>query len=711
MKKTLKKLTNVTLATTLSVGPTLTPLMTHAEELDFPTAEEQTQTILDGPTLENEQLLNELEQENDDFLEEENLMDPLEELPANESEEQLFVEKEASKETSLSQTEVESVHSETSEVMELNIDSFILDDWTYTETQDSITLTAYLGLETSIYIPGKFQGKQIILKDLKIFPSNMTHLQLEAIDDQKVGLGTTSLRQAFYNNSKVISLDLSGLDTSEVIDMRSVFQSATNLTTLDVSDWDTSNVTNMSNMFFETSVTSLDLNHFNTSKVTDMRWMFQRAYKLTTLDISNWDTSNVTNMSQMFAYTPKLTTLDLSEWDTSNVVSMQGMFEWASALTSLDLSKWDTSKVTTMYYMFYNASGLTTLDVSGWDTSNVVSMYGMFEKASKLTSLDLSKWDVSKAWGMERMFRDMDNLRILNLGEFKRPQALSGLFYTDTIQPLVIMTTNDELKAYDFVSDNRTGVQFRFETNGGRFSDGTTELVSPEFLVIESQEEVEQLLKNVETPSKEGYQFAEWELTTPLSDNELEALYQRMSGTYQAKWRLPNVAPVIEAEDVTIYEGDSFNALDYASATDDEDGPITLTEDNIVFNNVNPSTPGIYQVTYKVTDQEGATSSKTITVTVLKKEVVELPETDSSTDDTNNDVEKPTPPTTEKPNEPSIEKPTDKPTEKPSTPTTDHQQPNGTNQETIETGFTNFAMLFVGLFACLQGLMVWKHKK
>ena len=77
-----------------------------------------------------------------------------------------------------------------------------------------------------------------------------------------------------------------------------------------------------------------------------------------------------------------------------------------------------------------------------------------------------------------------------------------------------------------------------------------------------------------------------------------------------------NTAPTISANDVTLNVGDTFDPLANVTATDKEDGTITLTKDNIIANDVDTSKAGTYHVTYKVTDKNGASAKKTITVTV-----------------------------------------------------------------------------------------------
>lgn len=65
-----------------------------------------------------------------------------------------------------------------------------------------------------------------------------------------------------------------------------------------------------------------------------------------------------------------------------------------------------------------------------------------------------------------------------------------------------------------------------------------------------------------------------------------------------------------------IAAGHSFDPLKNATAFDSEDGEIVLTEANVISNTVDVSKAGTYEIVYQVTDSYGATTTKTITVTV-----------------------------------------------------------------------------------------------
>ena len=246
----------------------------------------------------------------------------------------------------------------------------------------------------------------------------------------KIATQTTALM--FNDCPKLASLDLSGLDTSDVTNMSNMFSYCWSLTSLDLSPLDTSNVTNMRGMFSEcSSLASLDLSPLDTSNVTDMSYMLSGCSKLTSLDLSPLDTSKVTNMSYMLYYCPSLTSLDLSPLDTSNVTNMSSMLRGCSRISSFDLSPLDTSNVTDMSYMLSGCSKLTSLDLSSFDTSQVESMGGMFDGCSRLASLDLSSFDTSNVTGMSRMFHGCSSLSSLDVSSFdtSRVTDMSDMFH------------------------------------------------------------------------------------------------------------------------------------------------------------------------------------------------------------------------------------------------------------------------------------------
>ena len=262
--------------------------------------------------------------------------------------------------------------------------------------------------------------------------SNMAY---RAIDSPDLS-GVSDASRMFYNAYR-FNADLSGWNTSSVIDMSGMFSNAdaftgkglsswdvsgvTDMSDMfrytpafngDLSEWDTSSVTDMSGMFNNAHTFNSDLSGWNTSSVTYMGGMFDGATSFTGGGLSSWDVSSVTDMTNMFTASASFNS-DLSSWDVSSVTDMSGMFSHARAFNS-DLSGWDTSSVTSMRYMFYSAASFNS-DLSGWDTSSVTGTSNMFQGATSFTGKGLSSWDVSGVTSMSNMFQGASSFR-QNLG-------------------------------------------------------------------------------------------------------------------------------------------------------------------------------------------------------------------------------------------------------------------------------------------------------
>ena len=76
-----------------------------------------------------------------------------------------------------------------------------------------------------------------------------------------------------------------------------------------------------------------------------------------------------------------------------------------------------------------------------------------------------------------------------------------------------------------------------------------------------------------------------------------------------------NQSPVIHAQNRIVNKGDSFNPLEGVTAMDEEDGEFTANIE-VINNTVNVNEIGIYEVTYRVQDSNGATTIITVDVEV-----------------------------------------------------------------------------------------------
>ena len=119
--------------------------------------------------------------------------------------------------------------------------------------------------------------------------------------------------------------------------------------------------TNGSGMFaYLDNVDTLDLTGLDTSNMTSMTYMFYNSNSLKSINLSNFNTSKLLYANNMFNGCTSLESLDLSNFNTSKVTSMIDMFYGDSKLTTLDLSSFDITSVTDFSNMLFNTGGVTT---------------------------------------------------------------------------------------------------------------------------------------------------------------------------------------------------------------------------------------------------------------------------------------------------------------------------------------------------------------
>ncbi|EMY4659468.1 BspA family leucine-rich repeat surface protein [Listeria monocytogenes] len=398
----------------------------------------------------------------------------------------------------------------------------------------------------------------------------------------------------FLYTLNITELDVSGLDTSAVSNMRGMFYRCSALEELDVSHFDTSSVTNMLYMFCDNEkLEKLDVSNFDTSSVTDIRMMFENCSGLEELDVSNFDTSSVTTMTSMFRNCSGLEELDVSNFDTSSVTNMTSMFQNCTSLEKLDISNFDTSSVTVMNYMFQNCTSLEEQDVSNFDTSSVTDMQGMFRNCTSLKEQDVSNFDTSSVTNMSYMFDGCTSLEELDLSTFDTSSvpttaymfqnctALKSLYldnftYTPRTTDMFKGTTS---LTYLFVShkiwdlsslentnwyDEKNWVQFsnitqlqiyhqkQSEPTGyrkGAFLSLTMDAMGGQFEDAEEQKvqnKVSGEYWDEIVPVKEGHYFDGWYLDRNFTNKFDFSLPATVSATLYAKW-VENYTVVIPA--------------------------------------------------------------------------------------------------------------------------------------------------------------------
>lgn len=110
-------------------------------------------------------------------------------------------------------------------------------------------------------------------------------------------------------------------------------------------------------------VEEIDLTYLNTMNVVNMEGVFYECESLKELDLSKFNTSNVVGMAFMFSGCKNLEEALLGSFDTSKVVDMLAMFENCINLRKLDLSSFTITGDTYFEDLLMNVDNLVEVSV------------------------------------------------------------------------------------------------------------------------------------------------------------------------------------------------------------------------------------------------------------------------------------------------------------------------------------------------------------
>ena len=262
---------------------------------------------------------------------------------------------------------------------------------------------------------------------------NVSTLDLSGLDTSNM----TNMTYMFYNSTSLTNIDVSGFDTSKAVNMSGMFNGCTNLENLNLSNFNTEKVTSMTQMFWGCNkLYNINLSSFNTSKVTTMTHMFRECYSLVNLNLSNFDTSNVKSFFYMFAGCNSLEYLDLSNFNTRNATEMTYMFYNCTNLKELNISSFDTTKVTKMASMFQDCASLEKINLLSFDPNNVTTMNSMFFRCSSLEEIDVHNFETKNVTNMSNMFRNCFKLKTIYVSKSWNTSLVTDstyMFLNDTL--------------------------------------------------------------------------------------------------------------------------------------------------------------------------------------------------------------------------------------------------------------------------------------
>lgn len=220
-----------------------------------------------------------------------------------------------------------------------------------------------------------------------------------------------------FSDLTITSLDLKGLDTSQIENAESMFENDYYLTKLNISSFNTSKMKNIKSMFEKcTNLPSIDISHFDTSNVETMESLFYCCEKAKTINVSGINTSKVTIMTGMFSGCKSVQSIDFSSFDTTNVVSFYNMFSDCRSVSIFDLTSFKTANVKDIRWMFAYTSPQKIKGLETWNLSEVTSLRCTFYRTT-MSELNLPK--LYNVDDMNNAFSYNPNLKTIDLSSIR----------------------------------------------------------------------------------------------------------------------------------------------------------------------------------------------------------------------------------------------------------------------------------------------------
>ena len=224
--------------------------------------------------------------------------------------------------------------------------------------------------------------------------------------------------QGTYYNSKATSIDVSSVDTSEVISFYQTFANTTNLSEIDISNFDTRNSNNFMLMFDGSGVEKLDLHYIefavNTSRISSI---VSNTPNLTEVNMDGWDISKTDSSSgNIFFHTYALKKVSARYWTMPASFTHKISRAWGGGVgyfEEFDATGWNTSATTDLTGAFANSTAMKKLiGINTWNMSSLTNISQMI-LGCDLVELDLSGMDLSGVTNASAMLTSNPHLEKL----------------------------------------------------------------------------------------------------------------------------------------------------------------------------------------------------------------------------------------------------------------------------------------------------------
>ena len=159
----------------------------------------------------------------------------------------------------------------------------------------------------------------------------------------------------FNNCTSLLSIDLSNLNITNLIDTDYMFNNCTSLKFVNLNNLSVNYIDDINYMFNNcTSLSYIKFSNLNVSFISNIYYTFNNCTSLISADFSNWNASYIYQMDHIFNNCTSLLSVNLSNWNVPILSKMDYIFNNCTSLLSVNLSKWNISYISESNYMFSN---------------------------------------------------------------------------------------------------------------------------------------------------------------------------------------------------------------------------------------------------------------------------------------------------------------------------------------------------------------------
>ena len=277
---------------------------------------------------------------------------------------------------------------------------------------------------------------------IKSFRSMFSSSFVEEVNFDNLQLPqTTSIASLFSDNKNLHTVTMNGFNAPRIVSEGAydVFAYTTNLTHLDWSNH-TVNINNADKFFNNSKLISINLNHFNMPITTTTKYFFGSIPSLTHLDIDGFNapksknnyywftnvgiqnidwggqTLNIPSTKYLFQRS-KFQYIKLDNINLPITTELDLMFQQLKDTPNVSMKNLYAPNLKTTNSMFKDAAGIQELTISFEPAVSITNSNYMFSGLDKVEVLDLSTINLGKSLNVIGMFQGMASLKSLTLGD------------------------------------------------------------------------------------------------------------------------------------------------------------------------------------------------------------------------------------------------------------------------------------------------------